>query len=101
MTYRAQDAFPGALPSKQVTVKELVDALSPAADYPVVYIFGGGAPASIAFGVEDAYRMVLSAEYTGPFGPKSNAGITQTSGRWFIEFSPTSWNPLAPDYGGH
>lgn len=97
MTYNPRDVFPGALPPKSIDMATLVEAADPSPDVPVVYYFGGGAPSSITF----RGRMWLDAIYSGSVytGHKgASPGVANWQGRYFIEYSPTSWNPLASDY---
>ena len=97
MTYNPRDVFPGALPPKQTTIAAICEAVDPSPDIPVVYYFGGGAPTAITYGG----RMWLDAVYTGTIYTGSKGGrpgVDNWPGRMFIEFSPTSWNPLSRDY---
>lgn len=96
--YNPNDVFPGAQPTKDIDIKTICDYIDASRDVPVVYYFGGGAPTSISMGG----RMWLDAKFTGPVNDNKGGqpGSPQFPGRMFYEFSPTSWNPESPDYGG-
>lgn len=99
MPYNPRDVFPGALPPKMVDLGAIVEAIDPSPDVPVVYYFGGGAPTAITHGG----RMWLDAKFTGGIYSGMKGGVPGTAnwpGRVFVEYSPTSWNPLAHDWNG-
>lgn len=97
--YNPRDVFPGALSTKSIDMATICEYLDRSRDIPVVYQFGGGAPTSITVGG----RMWMDASFAGPIGTPikgGQPGQPNFPGRMFYEFSPTSWNPQSPDYGG-
>lgn len=97
--YNPNDVFPGAMPTRSIDMATICEYLDASRDIPVVYQFGAGAPTSICYGG----RMWLESSFAGPITPPIHGGqpgAPQWPGRMFYEFSPTSWNPLSPDYAG-